>query len=179
MIILIIIILIGAIAFLHITQKGLRFEEECVAKIQEQQFAGTKTHISMDEARLRLRLTVELINQQNQKLGHSLGFLTLKEARILAVKLHASHIETGLTIPQIIENMANALYKTKPAPFHSNPEHILNSEAKRESPMPPASRPQQFEFKYSGGNGSSQENAVIIHAASIMGNRRRGRDVVC
>ena len=92
MIIILVIILAGVVIFLVGTQRGLRYEEECAAQIQEQVYRYTGDHIDLGEARCRLRLLVDLISKTANEIPE---FISLRQARELALVLNNDALRGG------------------------------------------------------------------------------------
>jgi hypothetical protein len=106
-IVLIVIVIVGF--FFYGTTKGLRFEEECAAQIQEQYFKVKSVHISIGEARLRLRTIMDLVNFANEH-GPDRRFLSIRTVRQSAVAINMLTL-MGQELESVIPDYLVALKK--------------------------------------------------------------------
>ena len=87
MLIFAIIILMLLPVILYGLQKGLNFEEKCAARIQANHYQIFSDHISMEESRQALRITVDALVKWN-RIQPTMKLISLKTAREAAVEIH-------------------------------------------------------------------------------------------
>lgn len=87
MAIVVIIILVCVIAFIVAMNRGIRFEEECAERIQENHNRLSQEPMNVGEARLILRTIVDALNRLNQSSPNP-KMIGLRKARQAAVAIH-------------------------------------------------------------------------------------------
>ena len=87
MAIAIIIILVCVIVFIFAMNRGVRFEEECAERIQQNHNRLSQEPMNIGEARLVLRTLVDALNRINES-SPSPKLISLRTARQAAVAIH-------------------------------------------------------------------------------------------
>lgn len=87
MAIIIIIILVCVIVFIVTMNRGIRFEEECAERIQQNHNRVNQEPMNIGEARLLLRTIVDALNRINESNPHP-KLISLRNAREAAVAIH-------------------------------------------------------------------------------------------
>lgn len=87
MAIALIFILVCVIAFIVAMNRGVRFEEECAERIQENHNQMYREPMNIAEARLVLRTIVDVLNRINES-SPSPKVIGLRKAREAAVAIH-------------------------------------------------------------------------------------------
>lgn len=89
MAITVIIILVCAIVFIVVMNRGVGFEEECAERIQQNHNRLSQEPMNIGEARLVLRTIVDALNRINESRA-SPKLIGLRKARQAAVAIHQS-----------------------------------------------------------------------------------------
>jgi hypothetical protein len=87
MAIIVIIILVCVIIFIIAMNRGVRFEEECAERIQQNHNRLSQEPMNIGEARLVLRTIVDALNRVNAA-SPSPKLISLRKARLAAVAIH-------------------------------------------------------------------------------------------